>query len=148
MKALPWKTILGVAAGILAGGLVVGIIEFISHKMFPLPEGIDTTDMQAVQKAMLEGKIPTEAIAAVLGAWIVGAFVGAFVATKVGHWLPGMLVGGLLAFFGGMMVIMIPHPLWFMMSAALFFPIATIGGVALGGGFKKKIPVSAPVPRA
>ena len=68
-----------VLAGLLTAFLVMMIFEFVNSYFFPLPEGLDMTDTEAVHA--FTATLPWTAYILVLLGWIVGAFKAGCVAT-------------------------------------------------------------------
>ena len=127
------KSILAVLAGIVVGGGVVGIVEYVGHMIYPLPEGLNANDPEA-----LKGYISTAPIGAllfVIVAWALGSLVGGGLATRLAgqsRLLHAMIVGAVLMLFGIANMLMIPHPIWFWaLGLAVFLPSAYFGGKLL-----------------
>ncbi len=127
------RSVLAVVTGIIVGGLVIYLIEFvISPMIFPLPEGLDITDPQALAAMMTE--IPFGAKVLVIVAWALGAMCGGWVAAKVTleNANPvGLIVG--VFFLGSVLsnLVMIPHPIWMtVLGLVIPIPAAFIGARA------------------
>lgn len=117
------KTIVGVITGIVTALLVVGGIEWLGHQIYPIPEGLDPSNKDAMRD-MVAG-LPTGAILMVGFAWMAGAFCGSYVTGRIGSLKPHygtLIVTGLILAGTITNLILIPHPLWFSVSA----PIAVI----------------------
>ena len=116
------RKILGVIAGVVALGIVVWVVEAVSHTIWPMPTGVDPTDPK--QLATVMDLVPLAAKVAVVVAWFLGALAGAWVGTKVAQWpVAGWIVVAIGVCFGVMTLFMIPHPLW-MQVAAVAAPLA------------------------
>ena len=76
-QSLP-RTILGVVAGVIAGGVIVFATEAVGHSLFPPPPAINLADPEDVKRLM--ASLPAGAFAFVLAGWFLGSFAGAFVA--------------------------------------------------------------------
>ena len=128
------KKALSVLAGVIAGGITVGIVESLGHLIWPPPEGTDLTNPEAL--AAIMDTIPTAAIAAVLVAWVCGAIVGGFTAGKIAKdpgYLPSIFAGAILMLLGVITMIAIPHPIWmWVLGIALPVPAAFYGGKLAG----------------
>lgn len=112
---------LGVIAGIIVAIVVVGLIEAIGHRMYPLPAGMNIADPNDLQ-SMIE-VMPAAAKSIVLAAWFLGAFIGGWVALTISRWRPAPWIVAALIVFGGIWsMVMIPHPYW-MMVAGIALPI-------------------------
>lgn len=123
------RLILGLIAGVLAGGIIVGVVETLSHVIFPPPPGLDVSDPAQLRSVM--DQISLEAKIAVLVAWAGGTFAGGWVAAFIarrGQW-PAWIVAAVL--FGGSVwsMTMIPHPLWMIAGAVIVSIVfAWLGG--------------------
>lgn len=116
------RKFLGVIAGVVALGLVVWVVEAISHTIWPMPVGINPKD--PAQLAKVINLMPLAAKIAVVVAWFLGAVVGAWVGAKVAQWpTAGWIVVAIGICFGVMTRFMIPHPMW-MQVAAVLAPLA------------------------
>jgi hypothetical protein len=122
------RKILGVVAGVVAGGLVVFAVEAVGHAVFPPPPGLDTSDPETM-KTMMQS-LPVGALLCVVVAWVLGAFAGGAVAALVGRSLgPALVTGALQLLFGIVTMVMIPHPLWMIaLGIVLPLPAAWAGG--------------------
>ncbi|MDA0705062.1 MAG: hypothetical protein O2805_00195 [Proteobacteria bacterium] len=102
--------VLGVAIAVL----IVFLSDELSHMMYPLPEGLDPTDYEALRPYI--ASMPLGAFLMVMGGWVVATLVGAVVAGRIGTakaWVYPTLVGGLMFAATTATLIAIPHPLWF-----------------------------------
>lgn len=123
------RNILAVILAFFAGGLCVLTLETVGHRIYPLPAGLDTNDMEQIAKYV--STAPLGALLFVLLAQSAGSFAGGFVTAIVGSsrlWLLAIIYGVLALLMAGLNVILIPHPLW-MTALALAFPIP----IALAG---------------
>lgn len=125
------KNILGVLAGVFAGGILNMAIITVSGSIIPPPEGADLTTMEGLKAAMplMEAKhflLPFLAHA-------LGTLLGAFVAAKIGatnKMRLALIVGGWF-FLGGLAnIIMLPSPMWFILVdlGLAYIPMAYFGG--------------------
>ena len=125
------RSVLGVVIGIFVAVVVVGALESIGHLIFPPPPGIDLQDSEAL-KTIID-QLPLGAIVMVLVAWGAGSLIGGFTAAAVAgraQVVHGLIVGGIQMSFGLLTMIMIPHPIWFMVAAVLVVvPLAWLGAV-------------------
>jgi hypothetical protein len=126
------RSIAGVVSGIFAAFLVVLLLEVLGHAIYPPPPGINLHDPEAL-KTIID-HLPLGAIAMVLFAWGVGSFVGAFDAAviagraRITH---GMIVGGIVMSFAVVTMIMIPHPVWFMIVSVFVVLVPALLGALL-----------------
>jgi len=126
-----WKNILAVVAGVLTGMIVIGIVEAIGHMVYPLPEGLDPYNTDALKAYMAD--MPVGALLLVLLAWGSGSFIGGWATAMLASRsirLFSIIVGVVLLAAGIYNMIMIPHPVWFMILGILIFiPAAYIGSL-------------------
>lgn len=121
------RVILCVAAGalgVLAGGTVVAAIEGVSSLMYPLPEGLDVNDREAM--AAHVATLPTAAFLFVLSAWSAGAWVAAVVSRLVTpeRGMVPAIVAVFLLWLGGLAnLLMLPHPIWMWPVGLSAFPV-------------------------
>jgi hypothetical protein len=127
------RKILAVVCGMLAGGIVVGLIESLSSSLYTAPADLDWNDAEAL--AEFVRSIPPAAMGLVIAAHAAGAFVGAAVCVLVARrqWLTGaVIVGSLFSLAGIANLISIPHPLWFaIVDVFVYLPSAWLGGIAV-----------------
>lgn len=124
--------IFAILTGVVAGAIVIGLLETMSNNMHPFPEGLDFTD-KAILADHISG-LPTSAFVLVLFAHALGAFVGGFVASKMAKVQKkgaAMFTGFILLLAGVLNLISIPHPLWFsIVDIIIYTPMALIGNAA------------------
>jgi hypothetical protein len=107
------RGILGVLTGVVAGGIVVALIELPGMVIHPLPEGTDTTDQAALQAHA--ARAPLTALVGVAIAWAIGPLVGSFLAALIAgraFFNHGMIVAGIFLMFVVMNLRAFPHPTW------------------------------------
>lgn len=126
------RSVLAVVAGLGLSVAVVGGVEALSSRLYPLPEGLDYNDRAAMTAAI--SQLPAGAFVAVLVAWGLGALAGSFAAVYVsGRDAPGYLIGVLLGAAAIANLLVIPHPLWMWVGAAILIPLGTLIGVRKSG---------------
>ncbi|WP_300545296.1 hypothetical protein [Maricaulis sp.] len=125
------RNILAVIAGIVAGGIGVGVFEWLGHMAFPLQPALmaQLSDPETFREAAAQ--VPDINRLAVVAAWALGALVAgavtAFVARRR-HTGLALIAGGGLLFAGLSNLIMIPSPLWmWALGLAVFMPMAWLG---------------------
>ena len=124
------RRVFALVAGLLVAVGVVGLVEGLSSRLYPLPPGIDYNDREAMTAAI--AMLPTGAFVLVLVAWGMAALAGSWVAVRIGgHASLGYLIGFLLAAAGLANLAMIPHPAWMWVGAAIVIPLGTLAGVRL-----------------
>jgi hypothetical protein len=129
------RSIGAVVAGVVFGGILVAIVEYIGVLLFPLPAGVDPTDSEAL--AAIADSIPVGAQLFVLLAWAVGALAGGWLAARLAPSQPlvhALIVGAVLMVLGIINLVSIPSPLWFwIVGLLLFLPAAYVGGRLASG---------------
>lgn len=126
------RMILALLAGVIAGGIVTGVLEALGHMAMPLPEGLlpeDVSDREALNAALAQ--VPDANRVAVIAAWGGGALMAGWVTTTLArrhHLALAMVAGGGLLFAGLSNLIFIPSPLWmWAFGLAVFLPMAWLG---------------------
>jgi cytochrome c biogenesis protein CcdA len=136
------RNILAVIAGIIAAAVAVFLVETAAHSLLPAPAGMDATNAESIQANMRN--LPLSSFLAILAAWCVGSFVGGLVAAMVSR-QQKMLCAFITALFilgsGIATMIMIPHPIWFWITAILLpLPCAWIAARLAGARSPEAIP--------
>lgn len=127
------RSIGAVVAGIVVQFLLITIVQAISTQMYPMPEGMDPMDMEAMSAYV--ATMPLGAFLMVLLSYALGALGGAFTAAKIaGHsaQVHGGVVWGLGLLSNIFNLTMIAHPLWFSLVSSLSFPALGYLGALLG----------------
>jgi hypothetical protein len=126
------RSVVSVVVGFLAGALVVGLLEALGHRLYPPPAGIDLNDPEAL-KTIIKS-LPRGALIMVLVAWTAGSLTGGFVAALIAlrrKTVHALIVGGLQMLAGGVTMLMIPHPSWFVITSFLVvIPASSLGALA------------------
>ena len=126
------RNILGMFAGLFAAVLIIGGIQALSSLIYPLPEGVDVNDREAM-KAFI-GSLPAGAFGLVLASYFTGTLVGTWLTSRIIRGVqraPAFAVGSLLFAAAVLNMLSIPHPGWFMIVCVLAFPVATALGIRL-----------------
>jgi len=122
------RAILAVIAGLLVGSVVIVGIEMLSTLAFPLPDGVDPMDQEAMRGVMHD--IPTGAFLIIVLAYFLGVLAGAWTALRLhpthARWA-GYVVVALFAAATAVNLLSLPHPAWVYVAA----PIALVAGLAL-----------------
>ncbi len=128
------RSILAVLLGSLITLVLVVGSQGISMVIFPLPEGFDPKDKEAMKALM-----PTMPLAAkllVLAGYAVGTLAGSWFSAWFARRAPlvhAMIVGGIFLAGNIMNLIDIPHPLWMAVTSTLIFPVCAFVGAKLAG---------------
>ncbi len=127
-----FRALVAVLLGILAGGIVITLVEMISPHA--PPAGMNINDPAKLGEWI--ATLPMSAFAILLLAYFLGSAVGGWVANRVAvksHYRPALIVGFGLFVAGLMNLIAIPHPMWFsIVSSLIYFVGAWIGGRVVG----------------
>jgi hypothetical protein len=124
-----WRNIGAVILGLIVGMIVNMLILQINSLFFPLPEGLDPTDYEALKSAMQSQ--PATAWIGVLAAHLGQAFVGGWVAARLGTDRPvilAMIVGGLSLAGGIANAVMLSTPAWTWIEMPLYVVVAWLAG--------------------
>ena len=125
------RNILAIVLALVLGGACVLAIEVLGHKLYPIPESFDMSDMQQVAEYVRTA--PAGALAFVLLAQSAGSFVGGLTASVVAKAKKMRMAGiyGIIALVLAMVnVLAIPHPVWMVALALLLpIPVALVGGL-------------------
>lgn len=108
------RDILAGVTGIIIAVAIVFLADQLSHSLYPMPAGLDTSNIEALRDYI--ETLPIGALLMVMGGWVVATFVGAIVADKIGTakaWVYPTLVGGFVFSASTANLIAIPHPHWF-----------------------------------
>ena len=125
------KNILATVIGLIIANLVVYLLEFIGHWLFPMPPEINLMDMESIKQNV--HLIPIGNMVFVILAHGLGLFAGIITVGFISKTslIPIYIVGGLMAVATIANLIIIPSPVWF-----IFCDLAS---VALAFYFGKKI---------
>lgn len=128
------KHIIAVVVGVFAGMAAMIAITYLSNLLYPIPDGVDTSD-PVVMRAYIE-LLPIGAKLIVLFSWMVSAFVGGLVGAKLAPEGKGRIVainvGALLMLGGVINAFSIPHPMWMLIIGLLqYIPLAHLGAKAV-----------------
>lgn len=124
-----WRNIGAVVLGLVVGMIVNMVILQINSLLFPLPEGLDPTDYDALKSAM-ESQPPLAWIG-VIAAHLGQAFVGGWVAARLGASRPvllALIVGGLSLAGGIANAVMLSTPAWTWIEMPLYLVVAWLAG--------------------
>lgn len=108
------RNILAVVSGVVAGFVLILIVEGIGHLLYPPPEGLDYGDMEAVRA--MTANLPAGALLMVAVAWAVGAFGGGWLAARIAKrsgTVHALIVGAVIELGAIANLLMLPHPVWF-----------------------------------
>lgn len=126
---------LAVVSGLVIGSVINFGLIMVGMSMYPLPEGIDGSDMEAVREAM-KHMAPESFVFPLLGhglGTLVGAFVTALLA-KTRRTRLAMAIGIAFLIGGILMIRNCGGPLWYVMAdlALAYLPMAALGAFVAG----------------
>lgn len=122
------RKIAAVVVGILLTSLVVGLVQQLGHYLYPLPEGTDPNDPEAIKKYVENA--PFLAVFFVIISYAAGAFTGGFVSTKIandGKKIYALIIGVLFLFTSIYMMVTIPSPIWFWILGIAVWSLVLVG---------------------
>ena len=120
------KKIAAAVVGVIAAGGIVAVVEALGHAVYPMPPDIDFSD--SVQFGNFVQSLPIGAFLLVAGGWILGTLGGGLLACLIAREKPFIysgIVGGFIFLATVANLIMIPHPLWFSISALIAIAVVT-----------------------
>jgi len=109
-----------VVLGVIVAVVFIIAIEALGHSVYPVPEGLDITDTEAMQ-AYVTG-LPIGALLFVMGAWLVATLAGGLLACFIARETPlvySAVVGGLVLLGTIINLMSVPHPSWFSITSVL-----------------------------
>ena len=123
------RNIVAAIVGVIVAVSLVWLIETLGHMVYPLPDDVDFSDSEQVRT--FTATLPAAAVLFVGAAWAFGAFCGTVIAALIATAKPviyAIIVGGIVLAGSISMLIIIPHPGWFTITA----PIAVLVAAYLG----------------
>jgi hypothetical protein len=118
-----FRTIAAIVVGIIVSMVTITVVHQISGMIYPLPEGTDPNDMEALKRIL--PTMPLGAFLMVLLAWESGAFVGGAVAALIAAFarvIHAAIIGAWVLIGTIAIMFMLPHPGW-MIAAGLVLPV-------------------------
>jgi hypothetical protein len=124
------RIILGVIIGFAAGIGLVMAGDAINHRLWPPPPDVQVTNPEAIRDYMATA--PVTSLLGLPVTWTFAALAGAFIAAKIaGRTWAGWIAGGALFAATCLNLAFIPHPLWMLIAALVFVPVAAWLGARL-----------------
>lgn len=127
------RRVLGIIAGLVTGFILIYGLEYVSHLIFPPPEGIDMMNREEIARIM--DQISLGGLISVVVAWFFGTLGAAFVATRVGQettMISAYIIGAIELTFGIFNFLAIPHPTWMVVAGGLAFVMGAWFGGKMG----------------
>lgn len=119
-----------VAVGIVVALIIVIAAEVLNSRLFPLPAGIDPSNMESLRNAV--AGFPRSAFILILLGWAAGTFQGTWLASRLaGRRMQGTIVGALLLITAVLNFVVLPHPNWVWMLGLATFPASSYAGIRL-----------------
>lgn len=122
------RKILAVIAGIISGGISVGIVQTIGHYFYPMPKGMKSDDMVAMKHYVETA--PFMALFFVIISYAVAALVSGFVSTKIandGKKIYALVCGIVFLIQSIYMMSVLPTPTWFWILGILSWGLVFAG---------------------
>ena len=123
------RKILAVLGGAIDAFVVVFLVEWVGHRLFPFPADLEMTDFESI-RAFMESA-PPSLLLPVLLAHFLGTACGGITATWIaqGDDRPAWIVCGVVMLAGIMNLSMIPHPTWFAVADLVSYPLGIYLGI-------------------
>ena len=118
------RKIAAAVLGVIAAVAIVVLTEAIGHAIYPVPADLDVSD--AAQFGNYLESLPFGAFLFVLAGWTLGTLGGGLLACFISRQRPfvyAAIIGGFMLAATAANLIMIPHPLWFSVSAVILIAI-------------------------
>ena len=122
------KKILAVPAGLFAGGIGIFLIQTLDHKLYPLPEGMNPNDMEAMKAYVASA--PFMALFFVILSYAVGALVSGYISTLVAgdnKKIYAVICGVIFLLQSIYMMSSLPTPIWFWILGILVWALVLLG---------------------
>ena len=114
------RKIVAVVLGVVVAVVLIIAIEALGHSVYPVPEGLDISNKEAMQAYVTN--LPIGAQLFVMGAWLVATLAGGLLACFIARATPlvyAAIVGGLVLLGTIINLMSIPHPPWFSITSVL-----------------------------
>ena len=122
------RKILAVLVAMIATGIVVGLVQQIGHKMYPLPAGTNPQNPDDIAKYVENA--PFMAIFFVIISYAAGALTGGFVSTLIApdrKKIYAIIIGIIFLITSIYMMVTIPSPIWFWICGILIWLLVLVG---------------------
>jgi hypothetical protein len=126
------RKLLAAVVGLAVALLTIDLVEMLGHFIYAPPADFEFGEPEQVREFM--ATLPVGSILFVGAAWAAGTFLG----TLAGALLSGsnplpyaIVVGGMVLAGAATMLVLIPHPWWFTISAPVAIIVAAFLGMIL-----------------
>lgn len=122
------RKILAVLVAMIATGIVVGLVQQIGNKMYPLPAGTNPQNPDDIAKYVENA--PFMAIFFVIISYAAGALTGGFVSTLIApdrKKIYAIIIGIIFLITSIYMMVTIPSPIWFWICGILIWLLVLVG---------------------
>ena len=123
------RSIVSILTALFCAVIIIFLIEYLSQKLYPMPEGLDYDDKEAFGDWVKS--LPLTAMLFVLFGWFLGSFLGGYLVSAMDKYnavRSTSVVGVLLLFSTLLNLYQIPHPAWMWIGGM----VAILGGTYLG----------------
>jgi hypothetical protein len=121
------RSILAVVLGVILSVAILIAIEGLNSLFYPLPEGFDSSNPEALREYV--ASLPAPAFVTVVVGWFLGTFVGSSLAARLARRKPAVhavIVGAILTGAGVLNLRAFPHPLWVWVAGLAAFLGASV----------------------
>lgn len=122
------RTSMALVIGILVAFITIMCVEQIAHLLFPLSVDLGQQDTSASTQYMKN--LPVISLLMVQLAWCMGIALGIFSAALVARQVRGrfaLAIGTLISGSALATMLLLPHPLWFIVLSAICLPVVSLG---------------------
>jgi hypothetical protein len=127
------RSVLALVLGLVVAVAVTAALEWIGLAVFPLPEGVNPSDPEALKKLL--PTMPAGRFLLLLADYAAAGLAGGFVAAWVARRRPALhalIVGAVLTVLGFLNLLMLPgHPAWFWAANAVVYLLPAYAGARL-----------------
>ena len=119
------RKLLAAVVGLAVALLTIHLLETLGHLVYPPPTEFEFGEPDEVREFI--ASLPVGSILFVGAAWAAGTFLGTLAGALVSASRPlpyAIVVGGMVLAGAATMLVLIPHPWWFTISAPLAIIVA------------------------
>jgi len=123
------RKILAVIGGLVAGAIVVSLVEMLSSSFYPLPDGVNMGDYAAMIEHAKNAPLISKII--VIVGWGLAAIAAGAIATLIarnGKNIYAVICAVIFLAFSVFNMFMIPSPVWFwILGTVVWIPLSLLG---------------------